>query len=98
MMLIANSMEGVTDCLDSQFSIFGGNWDQFAPSKLFRRAALIGIDMGSLRANHRMEGFSEGFQAETICGRPVEYRKDFYIGAKMLLEPLQRGPGKRIVP
>ena len=61
-------------------------------------AAFIGVDVGIITAQDRVEGPGQGLQAENVGAGPVEGKEDGNIGPKVLLELLYRGAGISIVP
>src|SRR5690242_11979573 len=97
-MLIADTVVRSSDGVNTQFSVFSGDRNQFASRKFFRSAALVGVNMGGAGADHRMKGISQSFKTETIRCRTVEYDEHVNISAEMLLKSTDCGFRVRVIP
>src|SRR5579862_2502137 len=98
MVLVAHSVIRAADAVDGQLAVDCRNRNQLAASELLRRAAFVGIDVGSLGADHSLVGLGQRLQAQAIRSRPVEHDEDFNIGAEMLPEFADGGLGIAVVP
>src|SRR5690242_15024169 len=85
-MLVADAVIGMADLFDRKLAVPGRYWDELAAGKFLRRPALVGVNVGSFAADHRMISVGQRFEAKAIRRGAVEHHEHFYIRAEMLLE------------
>ena len=89
-MLIAKTVVGLRDRLDSKFAILVWQCQQLASGEALRGPALISIDVRCGGAQYCVMRLGECFQTKTICRSAVEHYKYFGIGPEVLLKFAER--------
>src|SRR6266498_2211053 len=88
--LVANTVIGGANGVPCEFAARGRNGNQFAAGKLFRCAALVHINVGTLCTDHRVIRIGERLKAEAVSGRTVKYEENLHILPKMPPEMAHR--------
>ena len=95
-MFIADAMVGVANGLQRDLAVLLRQRNQFAAGMLLRRAAFVGVDVGVVAAQDRVEGASQSLQPENIRAGAVESEKNCNVRAEMFFELLDRRTCVRI--
>src|SRR5260370_41332312 len=97
MMLIANTVIGVAHVIQRDFAVVMGQRNEFATCMLFRRAALVSINVGILTAEHGVVRTSQRLKPQNIGAGSVEGKKDINIRTEMFAKFLDRRIGIGVV-
>src|SRR5215217_1537518 len=90
-------MQQRSDLLDAKLAVRRLNREQFAAGEFLGRAALIDIDVRSLRTNHCLVRVDNRLQPENVSARAAKDEIDRNVSPEMLLEQLCRPLSERIV-
>src|SRR5262245_2827368 len=81
----------------TEFAVRAGHRKQFAASELFRRPALVNVDVGGLGADDSLVRLQYRLQAENVRAGTTPNKVDRDVLAKVLLELFDCAPGVVIV-
>ncbi len=96
-MLVADPVIGVPHRVERDLAILMRQRDQLASRMFFRRAALVGIDVRVLAAQHRVVRPVQSLQSEHVRAGSVEGKKDVDPRAEVFFEFRDGRAGEGIV-
>src|SRR5438034_656011 len=87
-MLVSDVMQMLADSGDGDLSMWRCNREQLASDVLLGRAALRGVDVRGLRADHSLVRLHHALETEHVSGCPAENQKHLGILAEQRADTL----------
>ena len=96
-MLVADALDQAIDRVRCEPAVAGRGGEQLDPRDRLRRAALVDVQVGGLRADHRLPGPAGGAQREHVGGGPAPHRVRAGLLAELFAEAALDRSGQLVV-